>query len=283
MPVQIIRALAEIAPRYGALLCDVWGCYHNGVAPYPAAVAALRAFRAQGGIVLLLTNAPRPASAVRAHLLSMGAPEDSWDAIVTSGDAARNEVASGRMGRRVEHVGPERDLGFFDGLAVERVGRDQAESVVLTGLFDDETETPEDYAAAIAEWRARDLPMLCCNPDVTVHRGSQLLYCAGAVAQAYEAAGGEVIQAGKPHAPIYRLAAEMLAERGATGRVLAIGDGVSTDIAGAEAHGIDALFVTGGLAAAELSDDPETPDPARLEDWLARKGVSPAYVIGRLR
>lgn len=283
MPTPILASLSEIAPRYGALLCDVWGCYHDGVAPYPAAVAALRAFRAQGGVVLLLTNAPRPASAVRAHLLSMGAPEDSWDAIVTSGDAARNEVASGRMGARVEHVGPERDMGFFDGLAVERVARDAAESVVLTGLFDDETETPEDYAAAIAEWRARDLPMLCCNPDIVVHRGPRLLYCAGAVAQAYEAAGGTVIQAGKPHPPIYRLAAEVLAARGAEGRVLAVGDGIATDIAGAAAQGIDTLFVTGGLAAAELSDDPETPDPARLAAWLARQGAAPTYAIGRLR
>ncbi len=285
MTTRIIEALSEISDGYDALLCDVWGCYHNGETPYAAAIAALRAFRARGGKVLLLTNAPRPAAAVRAHLLGMGAPEDSWDAIVTSGDAARNEVASGRMGARIEHVGPERDLGFYDGLAVARVGRDEAESVVLTGLFDDETEGPEDYAAAIAEWRARGLPMLCCNPDVTVHRGDALLYCAGAVAQAYTAAGGRVVQAGKPHAPIYRLAAAKLEALGCgpAPRVLAIGDGVATDISGAEAAGLDALFVTGGLAARDVSDDPEHPDAGRLFPFLERHGVSAAFAIGRLR
>jgi HAD superfamily hydrolase (TIGR01459 family) len=285
MRTPIIEALDEISDRYDALLCDVWGCYHDGVAPYRAAVSALRAFRARGGTVLLLTNAPRPAEAVRQHLLGMGAPQDSWDAIVTSGDAARNEVASGRMGRRVEHVGPDRDLGFFDGLDVRRVGREQADSVVLTGLFDDETETAADYAPSIADWLARRLPMLCCNPDVVVHRGDRLLYCAGAIAQAYEKAGGTVVQAGKPHAPIYRLAMEVLATRtaDATPRVLAVGDGVATDIAGANAAGLDALFVTGGLAAAELSDDPEIPDSSRLDAYLERNGAHAAYAIGRLR
>ncbi len=279
---QLIESLAEIAERYDALYCDLWGCYHNGLAPYPAAVAALRAFRARGGKVILLTNAPRPGTAVARHLASMGAPEDSWDAIVSSGDAARHEVAIGHFGARVEHVGPERDMPFFDGVAVARVARDEAESVVVTGLFDDETETPEDYAGAIAEWRARGFRMLCCNPDVIVDRGDQRLYCAGAIAEAYAAAGGEVVHAGKPHQPIYDLAAEVLAGLGG-GRALALGDGIATDIAGGAAQGLDTLFVAGGLFAAEFGPDPERPDPARLERWLAGQAVRPTYVIGRLR
>ena len=282
--VRLIDSLAEIAAGYDALFCDLWGCYHDGLRPYPEAVAALRAFRARGGRVLLLTNAPRPGFAVERHLAGMDAPPDSWDAIVSSGDAARAEAGRGLVGRRVEHVGPERDLPFFEGLDLARVPRDEAEGVILTGLYDDETETPEDYAEAVADWRARGLPVLCANPDVIVDRGRQRLYCAGAIAAAYADAGGEVIHAGKPHAPIYRLAGDRLADLGAgAGRVLALGDGIATDIAGGAAQGLDTLFVTGGLMAAAFGSDPERPDPAALERWLAAQPVRPDFSIGRLR
>jgi HAD superfamily hydrolase (TIGR01459 family) len=278
---RLIDSLSAIAEDYDALYCDLWGCYHNGLAPYPAAVAALRAFRARGGKVILLTNAPRPGSAVARHLADMGAPEDSWDAIVSSGDAARHEVARGRFGQRIEHVGPARDLPFFDGLEVERVAREAAESVIVTGLFDDETETPEDYAEAIADWRARGFRMLCANPDVIVDRGEQRLYCAGAIAEAYRAAGGEAVYSGKPHAPIYALAAEILEGLGG-GRALALGDGIATDIAGGAAQGLDTLLVTGGLLATAFGPNPERPDIAALERWLETQTVRPTYAIGRL-
>lgn len=281
----IIDSLADIAAGYDALYCDLWGCLHNGIAAYPAAIAALRAFRARGGAVILMTNAPRAGEQVARHLATMGAPEDCWDAIVSSGDAARNEVRAGRFGRRVEYVGPPRDLDFFDGLGAELVGPDAAESVICVGLADDSVETPETYAPAIQGWRARDLPMLCANPDVIVDRGHERLYCAGAIAEAYRAAGGAVTYSGKPHAPIYRLGAEVLEGLRGPGphRVLAVGDGIATDVAGAAAQGIDTLFVTGGLAAAEVSGDPETPDPARLATYLAAQGAAPTYAIGRLR
>lgn len=280
----IIPNLAAIASGYDALYCDLWGCLHNGVAPYPAAVAALEGFRAGGGRVILLTNAPRPCTDVIAQLDGMGVPRAAWDDVVTSGDAARAEVASGRLGKRVEHIGPARDLNFFNGLPVERVARDAAESVVLTGLFDDETETPDDYADAIADWLARGLPVLCANPDVIVDRGHQRLYCAGAVAEAFRDAGGAPIYTGKPHAPIYRLAGEKLsALGGGAARVLAVGDGIATDVLGGAQQGIDTLFVTGGLAAALVSDDPDHPDPARLGAWLADAPIRPTWVIGRLR
>lgn len=281
----ILGSLADLDGRYDALYCDLWGCLHNGLTPFPAAVAALQGFRARGGVVILMTNAPRPSVEVAAHLAAMGAPRDSYDAIVSSGDAAVAEVASGRYGRRVEHVGPERDLPFFDGLPVARVARDEAESVVLTGLYDDETETPDDYAGAIADWLARGLPVICANPDIVVDRGDRRLWCAGAVAEAYARAGGRPILTGKPHAPIYRLAAERLcALRGdAPQRILAVGDGIATDVAGGAAQGVDTLFVTGGLAAEAVSDDPEHPVPERLEAFLADAAARPTYVIGRLR
>jgi HAD superfamily hydrolase (TIGR01459 family) len=283
-PTPIVAALADISEGYDALLCDLWGCLHNGVAAYPAAVNALLSFRRDGGKVILLTNAPRPAHEVIAQLNGMGVPRAAWDEVVTSGDAARAEVAAGRFGSRVEHVGPARDLAFFDGLPVTRVPRAEAEAVVLTGLFDDETETPNDYADAIADWVARGLPVLCANPDVVVDRGHQRIYCAGAIAEAMRAAGGAPVYTGKPHAPIYRLARERLAGLGVPSpRMLAIGDGIATDILGGDREGIDTLFVTGGLAAAAVSDDPERPDPARLERWLGTAPARPTWAIGRLR
>jgi HAD superfamily hydrolase (TIGR01459 family) len=281
---RLIGGLAEIAAGYDALYCDLWGCYHDGVRPYPEAVAALRAFRARGGAVILLTNAPRPSADVGRILAAMGAPADSFDAIVSSGDAARFEVAAGRVGRRIEHVGPARDLPFFEGVAVERVSREAAEGVVCTGLFDDETETPDDYAGAIAEWSARGLPMLCANPDVIAHRAGVPIWCAGAIAQAYAAAGGTVIHAGKPHAAIYRLASERLAAlRGERARVLAVGDGVATDIAGGAAAGIDTLFVGAGIAASDVLDARGALDGRKLARFLSREGAAATYAIDRLR
>ena len=280
----IIASLSEIAGRYDALYCDLWGCLHNGLQPYPAAVAALQRFRGDGGLVILLTNSPRPGNEVLAQLDGMGVPRDAYDDIVSSGDAARAEVASGRLGQRVEHVGPARDLGFFEGLPVSRVDRAAAEGIVLTGLYDDETETPDDYADTIADWLARGVPVLCANPDVVVDRGHQRIYCAGAIAEAFRAVGGDPIYTGKPHAPIYRVAAERVAQAGRAGaRVLAIGDGIATDVLGGVRQGIDTLFVTGGLAAAAVSRDPDHPDPARLSAWLAEAPARPTYAIGRLR
>jgi HAD superfamily hydrolase (TIGR01459 family) len=281
----IIGRLDEIAGGYDALYCDLWGCYHDGVAPFPAAVAALRAFRARGGRVVLLTNAPRPAYSVERQLDRLGAPRDSWDAIVSSGDAGRLMVASGRFGERVEHVGAPRDLPFLEGLPVEIAPAGEGEAVIVTGLRDDETETAEDYRAEVAGWRARGLPMLCANPDLVVHRGPKTLWCAGAIAALYAEAGGEVVHSGKPHPPIYALAAQALRAAAGCGapRVLAIGDGVATDVAGAAAAGIDCLFVTGGIAADEIGGRDGPPDRARLDAFLARHGAAPAYAIGMLR
>ena len=281
----IIENLAEIADRYDALLCDLWGCYHNGITPYPAAVAALRAFRAKGGTVILMTNAPRAHGQVAQFLDRIGAPTDTHDAIVSSGDAARAEVARGAFGRRVHYLGPERDTSFFDGAEVELVSAEEAESVIAVGLRDDSVETPADYAADIALWKARGLPMLCANPDIIVDRGEQRLYCAGAIAEAYATAGGRVHYSGKPHPAIYRLGREVLERLRGPGphRVLALGDGVATDVAGGAAEGYETLFITGGIAAAKVSDDPERPDPERLTTWLAAQGARPTWAMGRLR
>lgn len=284
----VISSLAEISSAYDALICDVWGVFHNGRAPYPAATAALRAFRAGGGTVLLLTNAPRPEGSVLAQLRAMAAPEDSFDAIASSGGAARDAVRAGDWGRRVHFIGtPGKDDAFFEGLDVEFVALDKAESVVCTGLRDDVTETPADYDDILAEAALRRLPFLCANPDIVVDVGEERRYCAGALAALYREKGGAVTEYGKPHPGIYDYARRRLAEVAGRpiddSRILCIGDGVATDVKGAVAEDLDCLFVTGGLAAAECGPDVENPDPALTGAYLARHQLSPAWAIGRLR
>ena len=287
---QIIRALDQIGTNYDVLFCDLWGCLHNGREPYPAAVAALQGFRRGGGRVVLMTNAPRPWRNVAAQLDRMGVPRDAWDLIVSSGDAAQDAMVAGAVGRRVWAIAQDKDEGFFtdipegwqDAAPITRVPLDQAEGIVCCGLFDDLTEVPDDYRARLMLARERGLKLLCANPDVVVDLGETRLYCAGALAELYEDLGGESLYFGKPHPPIYDLARRRLGLDDKA-RILAVGDGIATDIRGAAGEGIDALFITGGLAAAEFGPDVENPDAAMLNEWLAMRSEAPAYSIGRLR
>jgi HAD superfamily hydrolase (TIGR01459 family) len=290
---EIIRSLDEIDPLYRVLYCDLWGCLHDGVRVFPEAAAALERFRARGGAVLLLTNSPRPARDVARQLAALGAPGAAWDAIVSSGDAAQAAMAAGQFGRRVYHIGPARDLGFFQDaegrpLDVERVPLEEAEGIVCTGLFDDRTETPDDYRATILYGKTRGLKLLCANPDIVVDVGGTRIYCAGAIAAAYTAAGGRSYYFGKPHPPIYALArARAAAAIGAEPQpdeILALGDGISTDIQGAMGEGLDALFVAGGIAAAETGTTPTSgPDPARLAAYLEAARLEPKLAMAYLR
>lgn len=248
--IPVLESIKDLGSRYRAWLVDVWGVMHNGHRSFPHAAAAARAFRQRGGIVVLLSNSPRPSEGVQEQLRRLGVPDDAYDATVTSGDLTRHELGK-HPGARVFHLGPERDLPIFEGLDVVLVGRDEAELVVCSGLFDDVTETPEDYVELLHELAVRKLPIICANPDHLVERGDQLVYCAGALAAIYEQAGGPVVYAGKPHPPIYELALETIAgvagEPVSKAEVLAIGDGVNTDIAGASGFGIDAVFVASGV------------------------------------
>lgn len=257
---KIISGLSEIAAGYDALICDVWGVLHNGYRSELAAVEALYRFRAEQGPVVLLTNAPRPIVDVESLLKRVGVPLDCYDAIVSSGAVAREDVenriaAAGRT-LRVYHLGPDRDGGVLGGLDIERVEMVEAEVVLCTGLYDDTTESAENYTGLFQEMKARKLTMLCANPDIVVQRGDRLIWCAGALAQAYERLGGEVIYYGKPHRPIYE--ATLAAARKAAGRKiarpLAVGDGADTDILGANRAGIEALFVAQGIHAAQLGE-----------------------------
>ena len=289
---EIIRSLDDIDPGYRVLYCDLWGCLHDGVRVFPAAAAALERFRAQGGTVVLITNSPRPAGSVALQLDSLGAPRSCWDLIVSSGDAAQAAMVAGQFGRRVYHIGPERDRVFFeDGagrpLDIARVPLEEAEGVVCTGLFDDRLETPDDYRAAILAGKAKGLKLLCANPDVIVDVGDRRIYCAGAIAAAYADAGGRSYYFGKPHPPIYALAREKLGAMGVAvqpDEILCVGDGIATDVAGAMGEGLDVLFVTGGLAAEETATDRASgPDPLLLTAYLAAARLGPRYAIGCLR
>ena len=281
---KTIASLEEISGRYAAILCDVWGVLHNGVRHFEPAAEALAAARGRGLAVVLITNAPRPHEGVEGQLASLAVPQAAWDRVVTSGDVTRELVSAGP--RKVFHLGPERDLGLYDGLDIDIVEEFEANSVVCTGLVDDEIETPDDYAEMLRRMRARNLPMISANPDIVVERGDRIVWCGGALARDYALLGGRTLVAGKPHAPIY--AAALKAAGAVLGRevrreeALAIGDGVLTDIKGASDNGIDALYVSGGIHAKDYGH-PDEPEPEKLQAFLDRHGFSPVAMMPKLR
>ncbi|MFN3546590.1 MAG: TIGR01459 family HAD-type hydrolase [Mesorhizobium sp.] len=281
---RMTASLDDMTAGYGALLCDVWGVIHNGIRAFDDASAALMRARAKGLAVVLITNAPRPWPDVRAQLDALGVPAQAYDRIVTSGDVTRDLIAEGS--RRVFHIGPDRDLSIYDGLDVELCEEPEASSVVCTGLFDDETETPDDYGEMLQRLRARNLPFICANPDIVVERGDRLIWCAGALARDFSQLGGRTLISGKPHRPIYeaalKAAGEVLGRPVEASEVLAIGDGALTDLKGAVQNDIDALYVSGGIHARDYGETLE-PDPARLAAFLDRHGHAPVAVIPRLR
>lgn len=288
---QIIERLDQIDANYDALLVDLWGCLHNGVAPFPSAVAALQSFRARGGAVCLLTNAPRSRQEVEKHLNVMGLPEDCWDTIATSGDSARVAMYSGAVGQKIWFIGEHGDEPFFERMAlmenapeITRVPLKDAEGIICTGPFD-RTADPNEMRPQFLMAKQMGLKLLCANPDIVVDRGERREWCAGALAAIYSEMGGESLYFGKPHPPVYDLARRRLAEIGKPAdpsRTLAIGDGIATDIQGALGEDIDSLFITGGLAASETGTT-EQPDPEKLDAFLATQLVTPTFSIGRLR
>jgi HAD superfamily hydrolase (TIGR01459 family) len=273
-----------LAPHYDVVLCDVWGVVHNSIVAVPSACEALARFRAQGGTVVLITNAPRPGAVVLRQLDQLKVARDVYDGIVSSGDVTRGVIA-GRAGERTFHIGPDRDLGIFAELDVRFGSAETADYVVCTGLFDDDDEAPEDYRPLLTTLRARDLFMICANPDLVVERGDRLIYCAGALADLYHSLGGEVLYAGKPHRPIYddalTLAAKQRGHGVALERILAIGDSVRTDLKGAATLGVDCLFVTAGIHAEELGAR-DHPDAGALSAIFAAADATPKAVMRQL-
>ncbi|TYC67704.1 TIGR01459 family HAD-type hydrolase [Stappia sp. BW2] len=282
----LVEGLRTLAPSYKGILCDVWGVLHNGVSAFEEAHKALRAFREEaGGKVVLITNAPRPAKQVGEMLAGLGVPDGTYDDIVTSGDVTRDVlVAQGT--KTLLHIGPNRDQPLYHGLeATFTVNDAEAEGISCTGLENDEVETPDDYRERLQKLADRGLPMICANPDIVVERGDRLIWCAGALARLYEDLGGEVSILGKPHAPIYDAAMQRLAklagEEVAKEDVLAIGDGLPTDIRGAVSQDLDVLFITAGIHASDFGPS-DAPDEHLIRRRLAEEGLRARAALPRL-
>ena len=265
---RFVERLRDLVDGVEVVLSDIWGVVHNGLESFPEACAALRSYRSQGGTVILITNAPRPADSVQRQVRKLGVADDTYDAIVSSGDLTRHYVAD-HPGRKVFWLGPERDNSIYRGLDPVLAPLQDADYIVCTGLLDDETESAEDYREMMQTARERKLTLICANPDIVVERGDRLIYCAGAIAELYRELGGNVIFYGKPHRPIYERAMALARERrGHTvglDRVLAIGDSVRTDLAGAHGFGIDCLFVTRGIHSEEFEGVDQF-DPASVKE-----------------
>lgn len=273
---EVVPGLHAIASRYDLVLSDIWGVLHNGLEAHGPAGEALTRYRAEGGTVVLVSNAPRPSRVVVKHLESLGVPRSAYDTVVTSGDLSRAAVAE-RSAEVVHHIGPERDVLLFKGLEVRFGTLEEANFVVCTGLFDDEAEAAEDYLPTLERMLLRGLLMVCANPDLVVERGDRLIPCAGAIALLYEERGGPVLYTGKPHQPIYEAALALGTEAAGAAiprsRVLAIGDAIRTDIAGAAGAGLSSLLIAGGIHAADLGGGVAPGSPG--EAWLLRQPVRP--------
>jgi HAD superfamily hydrolase (TIGR01459 family) len=279
---RFAERLRDVVGGAEVLLSDIWGVVHNGLAAFPDACQALHSFRQQGGTVILITNAPRPADSVQRQLRKLKVADEIYDAIVSSGDLTRHFVAD-HPGQKMFWIGPERDSSIYRGLDPVLAPLEQADYIVCTGLFDDETESAENYRAMLLQARERRLTLICANPDIVVERGDRLIYCAGAVAELYRELGGEVTFYGKPHRPIYERAMQLAAEKNGhsaeLSKVLAIGDSVRTDLAGAHGFGIDCLFVTRGIHAEEFAGV-DALDPASVKELF---GHPPRALTRELR
>jgi HAD superfamily hydrolase (TIGR01459 family) len=281
---RAMTTLSDLAPDYDAILSDVWGVVHNGVVAHAEAVEALRRFRQAGGRVVLITNAPRAVAPIVSMLDRLQVPRDAYDAVITSGEVTRAMIAPYR-GKIIHHIGPPTiDDSIYDGLGVIRGPAEEAEAVVVTDL-DTDDDTPDMYEARIAVWLRRKLPLICANPDRVVEHGGRIIYCGGALADLYEAHGGRIRMAGKPYRQIYdealRLADTAAGRPLERSRILAIGDSVRTDAIGAANAGLDLLFVTGSIHAAEL-DAFGSPDPAAVAELVAPSGARLKAFMPRL-
>lgn len=280
-----VTGLSALAADHDLIFCDVWGVLHDGLTAFPEAGAALRRFREGGGRVVLVSNAPRPAASVIAQLDDYGVSREAYDDVVTSGDVTRALIAE-RGSERIYHLGPPRDIGLFEGLPNRLVPFEEADFVVCTGLFEDESETVEDYSARLRAMKARDLFFICANPDIVVERGDRLILCAGALAAAYDAIGGRTVTGGKPHRPIYEAALErgaaLLGRRPEPSRILAVGDAIRTDIAGARDFGIHALLIARGIHAADFGYREGRLDSALGLAWLGDQSHQPNAVAPAL-
>ena len=289
MTVSFITGTAAVAARYDGFILDLWGVIHDGVAPMPGAVDCLRALIDGGKRVVLLSNAPRRADDVVRRITQIGVPPGTYHDVMSSGEEAwqclhrRDEPFYAALGRRCLHICSDRDLEIRDGLELDYVDTaEEAEFILNTGPagWDD---TIEDYAPLLSRALARDLPMVCANPDLVVMHGARLALCAGALAQWYEQQGGHVSWHGKPYRSVYDSCLALLGIDDGS-RILAVGDSLRTDIAGSAGAGLDSLLIAGGIHAAEFGmTGGGQPDLARIEATLIAGSYHPVAVARSFR
>ncbi len=279
--IPILTGVAELSAHRKAWLCDIWGVLHDGLTPFAPAIEACCAFKKSGGEIVLISNSPKTSAPILAELGALGLPSACFTALVTAGDVTRRLIED-YAGKPVFHLGPEEDECLFEGLDVEFVSADHAAVIVCTGLFDEELETPEDYDGMFAGFAARGVPMICANPDLFVERGSQLLPCAGLLAERYAALGQTVIQAGKPHQPIYDAAMRKLSRPLLPAEMLAIGDGIGTDIKGASDCGIDSVYIVSRVHMGDAAESGAN-DLQLLGRLFADNPFRPVAAMSQLR
>jgi len=285
---RILSGISEIAGDYDGFILDLWGVVHDGEKPYPGVLACLEALKARGKASVLLSNAPRRTAVIVPMLTRIGVPPALYGGVVAAGEETHRELVSRRdpwfaaLGRACFHLGAARDESVWRGTGLEMVDAlSQASFVLNTGPWADDA-TVAQYEGLLGEAARRDLPMVCANPDRTVVRGGAIALCAGALAARYEELGGRVRYIGKPHPEVYRRCFETLGISDPR-RILAAGDSLATDVAGAAAFGMDTVFVTGGLHAAGLGVAPETPpDPKGLARLYAEAGIAPTAAMAVL-
>ena len=289
MTIQRLTGIAELAPRYDGFILDLWGVVHDGTKPLPGAVACMRRLIEGGKRVTLLSNAPRRAEDVVRRIEQIGGPRDCYNHVMSSGEETwqylrrRDDPFYAALGRRCLHICSERDLEIRDGLELDWVEDAEAADFVLNTGPAGWDDTIDDYAPLMRRCLARRLPMVCANPDLVVMHGDRLALCAGALAQWYQERGGQVRWHGKPHPSVYDSCLSLIEIRDRS-RILAVGDSLRTDIAGAAAAGIDSLFVVGGIHAAEFGmSGGQEPDLVRVEQALAPFARPPVAIMTRLR
>ncbi len=287
MGIRIIPGLSSLDSQFDALILDLWGVIHDGVEPYPGVRDTFLALKKAGKKILLLSNAPRRADALVDQMARMGLDRGLYDLVLSSGEAVHMELANPQdpfyqaLGRQLYHMGPERDRNVFEGLPLTMVDVDHADFILNTGPWDFD-ETVEDYVPVMEKALARNLPMVCANPDKTVIRQGQPVVCAGALAERYARMGGRVSQRGKPDPAIYALALSMLGVK--PERVMAVGDALHTDIQGANGAGLASVFVTQGIHAQELAITPgQIPQAKALDDAYIRHGQRPTAAMASFR
>jgi HAD superfamily hydrolase (TIGR01459 family) len=284
MNVRALNGLSDVAGEFDAFILDLWGVVHDGASAYPQSAGTLKSLKAAGKKTLLLSNAPRRAYVLVEAMARMGIPRDLYGEVLSSGEATRDALISrtdpffAALGRRAYHLGPERDRSVFDDTGLEIVTDTAAADFVVNTGPDGLDDVVEDYRAVLKTVRARNLPMVCANPDMLVIREGRPVVCAGALAREYEGMGGQVAYRGKPDPAVYHLAVQRLGVD--RKRIAVVGDALETDVKGARAADLAAIWCTGGIHAEALGVSYGVPaDPAMAAKLAAHEGQTPQAII----